>query len=79
MNVMLLRLSLIGKEKFFNEGFLDLFIKVFFKNRIGKYSDNFREHDISFIPIILFAVFMIVVALISARFDILISKNLGWW
>lgn len=78
LRVMFLRLSLIGKEKFFDEGFLDLFIKVFFQNRIGKYSDNFRGHDISFIPIILFVVLMIITALISAYFDILISKNLGW-
>lgn len=79
LNIMLLRLSLIGKEKFFNEGFLDLLIKVIFHNRIGKCSDSFRGHDISFIPIIIFAVLMIIVALISANFDILISKNLGWW
>lgn len=78
LRVMLLRLSLIGKEKFFDEGFLDLFIKIFFQHRIGKYSDNFRGRDISFIPIILFAVLMIITALISAYFDILISKNLGW-
>lgn len=79
LRAMYLRLSLIGKENFFNEVFLDLLIKVFFHNRIGKYSDNFRGHDISFIPIILFAVLMIIVTLISTRFDILISKNLGWW
>ncbi|MBR5545126.1 MAG: hypothetical protein IKU66_06595 [Clostridia bacterium] len=79
LNVMFLRLYLVGKEKFFNEGFLDLFIKVFFQNRIGKYSDNFRGHDISIITIILFAVFMLIAALISAYFDIQISKNLGWW
>lgn len=79
LRVMFLRICLIEKDKFFNEGFLDLFIKVFFHNRIGKYSDKFRGHDISVIPIILFAVLMIITALISACFDILISKNLGWW
>lgn len=79
LSMMFFRLSLIGKDKFFNEGFLDLFIKVFFHNRVDKNSDSFREHDISFIPIILIVVLMIIAALISAYFDILISKNLGWW
>ncbi len=79
LKIMLVKLNLFGKEKFFKEGLLDLFIKVFFQNRADKLSNSFRGHDISFIPIVLFVIFMLIAALISAYFDIKISRNLGWW
>lgn len=76
--IMFFRLCLIGQDKFFKEGLLDLFIKVFFQNRLGRYSDDFRGHNISFIPLIVFAVLVIIATLIASYFDIRISKNLGW-
>ncbi len=78
LKIIYLRLKFFKKD-FFKDNIIDLFFKICFSSDFNLKQNVYKGHDISWIPILLIAVVMLITAIISAYWDITISRDLGWW
>ena len=78
LKIMYLRLKFF-KKGFFKDNIIDLFFKICFSSEFNIKQNIYKGHDISWIPILLIVAVMLITAIISAYWDITISRDLGWW
>lgn len=76
--VMLLKLKLIGSERFFCESLFDFLFRVFFSNRAGELSNIYKGKDYEWFKLMLLVVAVIIIAIVTGIKEADFYESFGW-